>query len=194
MAPKVLTSGRKILPKVGKFCVKNHLPIGLVLVIILGSLWPKPGVYLGKAKMQYVCVVIIFFCSGLKLKTDDIKEALKSVKAVVWGFFSILFLTVVIGIEMTKAISGQFDDPVPAMDFANETRITCGSAGNETFQNKPFGPQDFNVGAQVFFAMPCTISSGIVLVRLHDCAAGRVFFELSHKLKILTKTILILVT
>ena len=78
---------------------KHFLPIGLAVALLLGLTLPAPGAALaqlkvaGRGAVSFVCVTFIFIVSGLTLKTDDIKKALRAWKATAFGFVSILFLT-----------------------------------------------------------------------------------------------------
>ena len=79
------------------FCRKHFLPIGLVTVALLGFGFPAPGLYMAGLPTQYVAVTIIFLCSGLMLRTDEVHAALSAWSATLWGCVSILFITPVIG-------------------------------------------------------------------------------------------------
>ena len=72
---------------------KNFLPICLVFFMVFGIVLPEPGVFFSELPTQYVCVVGLFLHSGLKLKTGEVKDALKSYKALLWGIISILLIT-----------------------------------------------------------------------------------------------------
>ena len=73
------------------------LPVGLVVAAIVGLAWPEPGRALGRLPTQYVAVSVIFVCSGLLLRTDEIRAALSAWTATAWGSLSILFVTPAIG-------------------------------------------------------------------------------------------------
>lgn len=79
------------------FVKRQFLPIGLVVCAILGLVLPAPGQYMAKLPTQHVAVSIIFVCSGLVLRTEEIRAALTAWPATAWGAFSILLLTPVIG-------------------------------------------------------------------------------------------------
>jgi len=69
------------------------------------------------------------------LQTAALRKAITAVAGISYGLFSILFLTVVVGVKLTQQI-----------DF--------GVPGGE-----------FQAGLVVFFSMPTTINSGIVLTQ-----------------------------
>lgn len=50
-----------------------------------------------------ICIVIIFFISGLKLKTDEIKQTLSAWREAGFGFASILLLTPLIAFAVVRA-------------------------------------------------------------------------------------------
>ena len=80
-----------------KFLQKQFLPVGLVTVALIGLLLPGPGIYMAALPTQYIAVSIIFFISGLLLRTDEILAAVSAWPATLWGCVSILLLTPVIG-------------------------------------------------------------------------------------------------
>ena len=107
--------------KVHEFCVKHILPISLVVGVVVAILFPAPGVAVGatlprgancsdvgvtcRSPVAYTCITIIFFCSGLKLSTDEVKRALTEWKGALWGIVSILFLTVLVAVKLTQLIT-----------------------------------------------------------------------------------------
>ena len=136
---------------------KNLLPISLVLFVVLGITVPQPGVFFSKLPTQYVCVVGIFLHSGLKLKTGEVKDALKSVKALLWGIICILLITPIIGGRLTGLL--------PFQPYTNHsTNGTSSSLGDHSEGSAILGPALFQIGIQIYFIVPCTISSGIIMV------------------------------
>lgn len=83
--------------RLAAFAKKHFLPIGLVSVALVGLSFPRPGIYMAGLPTQYLAVSIIFICSGMLLRTSEIRSALTAWKATAWGGFSILFLTPLIG-------------------------------------------------------------------------------------------------
>ena len=130
------------------------LPIGLLTFVVFGALVPQPGVAISHQATSYLCVIGIFFYSGLFLKTDEMKAAIKGYRASIWGVVSILFITSLIGSQLTNLL--KFDEP---SIFHNSTR--------EGGPDKAlFGSSEFKTGFQLFFIVPCTISSGVLMVSL----------------------------
>lgn len=122
-----------------KFCIKNVLPLGFFLALVVALAWPAPGKAVGEPKVegyrvvQTINVVVIFIISGLTLKTDDIKEALSKEGRVgyIYGVVSILFITGCVGFA-----AGEI----------------------------PFDVKEFSFGLAVFCVVPTTLSSGVTLV------------------------------
>ncbi|MDE2812779.1 MAG: bile acid:sodium symporter, partial [Gemmatimonadota bacterium] len=79
------------------FLLRQFLPVGLLVVAVVGFFFPRPGLYMAELPTQYVAVGLIFFLSGLMLKTDEVHAALAAWKATSWGCVSILFATPFIG-------------------------------------------------------------------------------------------------
>ncbi|MFH1571390.1 MAG: bile acid:sodium symporter [Gemmatimonadota bacterium] len=80
------------------FLRRQLLPVGLVTVAAIGLLWPEPGRFMGRLPTQYIAVSTIFICSGLLLRTADVRAALTAWPATLWGCLAILFITPVIGV------------------------------------------------------------------------------------------------
>lgn len=77
--------------------VKWHLPLMLVTVVVLGYLVPEPGIEAGKTPLTTICIIVIFAISGVRLKTDEVKRALKSPFPFAYGVVAILFVTPLLG-------------------------------------------------------------------------------------------------
>ncbi|GBG34764.1 Sodium/bile acid cotransporter 7 [Hondaea fermentalgiana] len=94
--------------KTKAWLIKWHLPLLLIFFIIIGYFRPIPGSKANDLDLGGACftsslcvwdsigallVTGIFVISGLKLKTEAIKKALKVWPAGLYGFISILFVT-----------------------------------------------------------------------------------------------------
>lgn len=140
------------LSKFASFLNAYLLPIGLLAFVVFGALVPEPGVAISHQATSFICVIGIFFYSGLFLRTEEMKAAIKAYRASIWGMISILFITSLIGSQLTNLLT--FDE---ASIFQNATR--------EGGRNKAlFGSSEFKTGFQLFFIVPCTISSGVLMV------------------------------
>eukprot|EP00794_Sanderia_malayensis_P018973 gene18973-20880_t len=127
------------------------LPLGLLTFVVFGALVPQPGVAISHQATSYVCVIGIFFYSGLFLKTEEMKAALKGYRATIWGIVSILFVTSLVGTKLT--------DLVKFEEISTKHNSTAEGGKSELF-----GPREFKTGFQLFFVVPCTISSGVLMV------------------------------
>ncbi|CAH3154187.1 unnamed protein product [Pocillopora meandrina] len=159
-SPSETTQKRtSLLERVRTTIFQNLLPISLVVFVILGILVPQPGVFFSKLPTNYVCVIGIFLHSGLKLKTEEVKDALKSFKAMIWGVVCILFITPVIGGHLTALL------PYTETSDQSGKISTNSSLSNEEHAegSSILGPALFQVGMQIYFIAPCSISSGIML-------------------------------
>lgn len=162
-SPAETTEQREPLWRKAKAVVlKNFLPISLIFFLIFGILVPEPGVFFSELPTQYVCVVGIFFHSGLKLKTGELKEAFKSVKALIWGIVCILLITPIIGGQLTGLLPYA---SVTKDHGDNSTNSTSSPDGNNFGGSSVLGPALFQTGMQVYFIVPCTIAGGVILVR-----------------------------
>jgi len=159
-SPAETTEQREPLWRRAKAVVlKNFLPISLIFFLIFGILVPEPGVFFSELPTQYVCVVGIFFHSGLKLKTGELKEAFKSIKALIWGIVCILLITPIIGGQLT----GLLPYSVTKHHGGNSTNNTSSPDGNNFEGSSILGPALFQTGMQVYFIVPCTIAGGVIL-------------------------------
>lgn len=161
---------------------KNFLPICLVFFMVLGIVLPEPGVFFSELPTQYVCVVGLFLHSGLKLKTGEVKDALKSFKALLWGIISILLITPLIGGHLTGLLPFKSSE-----DEGNGGHVDGNSSLNMTpviahdySSSSVLGPQLFRIGIQIYFIVPCTISAGVILVSLLVCLQSIRVWQMSE--------------
>ena len=153
---------------------KHFLPICLIFSLVFGIVVPQPGVFFSELPTQYVCVVGLFLHSGLKLKTGEVKDALKSFKALIWGIVCILFITPIIGGQLTgllpfqKNVAGESAKENGAYINGNHSsnNVTPSPVGDHLEGSSILGPALFQIGIQIYFIVPCTISAGVILVSL----------------------------
>lgn len=87
------------------FLQRQLLPIGLLTVAAIGMLFPEPGRILNSSPLpKYAAVSLIFICSGLLLRTDEIYAALSAWKASLFGTVSILLITPLIGVFLALRV------------------------------------------------------------------------------------------
>ncbi|KAL5262671.1 hypothetical protein ACHWQZ_G008165 [Mnemiopsis leidyi] len=121
------------------------LPASQVIAIGHPFLHHQPGAYLSQFSIiGYILIGIIFLVLGLKLKTDEIKDALRSSHVFVVALISSLFVTG----SIVAAITEKLDyDPIGSVE-----------------KNAVLGPYEFRIGLLLYYSVPCTITAGIVLV------------------------------
>lgn len=121
------------------------LPASQVIAIGHPFIHHQPGAYLSQfPTLGYVLIGIIFLVLGLKLKTDEIKDALRSIHVFVIAIISSLFITGCIVAAITKEL--------PFDPLGQEVKVSM------------FGPYEFRIGLLLYYSVPCTITAGIVLV------------------------------
>jgi len=146
--------------KIGRFVLNNYLPLSLIFFVVLGALLPQLGHALDHKATRYICVIYIFMYCGLYLRTGEIKEALLAYKAVIWGIISILGITCIVGGQLTALLISR--DPYNGGSYNTSSNS---SIHNETESHHDLlGPIEFRYGLQIYVIMPCTISSGVVMV------------------------------
>ena len=126
-------------------------------MLIIGSQWPSSGTFLKKIYFPFITITLCFLLCGLRTKTDELKIAFKSYKAIVWGILTILLAVPITGTQITKTIqfATRMDD--------NMTTSESTVMGNVT----AIGPTEFAFALQVFFVVPASMSAGAVLVRFY---------------------------
>jgi hypothetical protein len=127
---------------------------GMILIIVIGVYWTSSGLFLAKLQVRFICVVLIFVIFGLQLTTDEIYSALKAYKAIIWSILAILFVTPALGIQITKTIH--------FATLSDENITTEHSLVKANMS--AIGPTEFALGLEVFFAVPSSFSTGVILV------------------------------
>lgn len=75
------------------FFLRHHLALGIFLGVVIGAVWPEPGQSLSHLPLTSIAIFIIFLVQGLRLETEEAKDALKSWRASLYGFLYILALS-----------------------------------------------------------------------------------------------------
>ncbi|KAL4859479.1 putative sodium/metabolite cotransporter BASS4 [Chlorella vulgaris] len=98
---------KKVWARISKFIVTNFLPLSFLVAIIWALAWPAPGkacieVTIGGDihVIQGINIILVFFISGLVLKTDDLAAAMKHKLGLAFGLISILFVTPCLGFAL----------------------------------------------------------------------------------------------
>ena len=87
-----------------RFLRENYLPLGLVLGMTLGFLFPAPGLRAADLGVTSLATAGIFLISGLSLKREEATRALKSWKEVAFGLLSILVITPLLAAPLAASI------------------------------------------------------------------------------------------
>ena len=102
------SGGKAFGKKLFAFLKSQLLPIGLLVGLVLSVTVPFLGAFLDRGGIfTYVCIVLIFVISGLKLETAEWTDAMKSYKAIIFSLASILFITPIVGSSLTNIVSLQ---------------------------------------------------------------------------------------
>lgn len=126
------------------------LPASQLIAIGHPFIHSSPGAYLAQKRFSiigYFLIGIIFLVLGLKLKTDDIKEAVKS--------SHVFFIAIISGLFISGSIVAGITSGIPFDAYANGTVVEKISM---------FGPFEFKIGCLLYYSVPCSITAGIVLV------------------------------
>ena len=143
------------------FISKHFLPIGTLLIIPLGIIFPSPAVYLqGKLPVVKICIVTLFFVIGMKFRLTEIHSALRCYKETALGLIVVLFVTPVVGTKLMMLPNFQ---KVQWSDLHAEN-IT--SNNSWSIELPDFGPEEFRIGLQIFCVSPCASAFPTVVVSL----------------------------
>eukprot|EP01060_Flectonema_neradi_P020319 TRINITY_DN27858_c0_g1_i1.p1 TRINITY_DN27858_c0_g1~~TRINITY_DN27858_c0_g1_i1.p1 ORF type:complete len:433 (+),score=81.05 TRINITY_DN27858_c0_g1_i1:39-1337(+) len=92
--------------KIKEKLIAQHLLVFLAIAFIIGLAWPDPGEELSKGKVE-ICgkmrvmpsinVILIFFISGMRLKTDEVLQAIKEPMPLLTAMILILVITPCVG-------------------------------------------------------------------------------------------------
>ena len=115
---KMANRASEYAQKAIQFADAQCMPIGLIVGLIFGLLVPVVGTTIGQeGVMSYICVVVIFFISGLKLNTQEAKAAMGSHKSILYGITSIMVITSLLGSFLTTFV------PLEPAEFKNGITI-----------------------------------------------------------------------
>lgn len=131
---------------------------GMILTIIIGIQWTSTGLFLGKLQMHHVCTGLLFLTFGLQQTSETIYTGLKSYKAIIWSILAILFIIPSLGIQTTKTIhfATLSDENISTLHSHVQANVSA------------IGPTEFAMGLEVFFGVPASFASGIILVRTEE--------------------------
>ncbi len=99
------SSSKVLANTASKFAKAQCLPLGLLFGLIMSISIPVIGAYIDQGGyMTYICIILVFLISGLKLQTAEWADAIKSYKAISFSLLSILVLTPFIGSYLTSLV------------------------------------------------------------------------------------------
>ncbi|KIZ06026.1 hypothetical protein MNEG_1933 [Monoraphidium neglectum] len=92
---------KRVLGLLSGFVVTNYLVVAFVVAFTIAMAWPLPGAkvlepqVVGVHIITFINICIVFFISGLTLRTDELKTALtrRNALGTTWGFISIVGVT-----------------------------------------------------------------------------------------------------
>ena len=91
--------GTLLLSPVVTFINENYILFALSIAVVFSLTWPLAGqrvasLHVGKLEIiQLACYVIVFFISGLTLKTEELQSIWESRFLVLYGITTINFIT-----------------------------------------------------------------------------------------------------
>jgi predicted Na+-dependent transporter len=145
----------KLLP----FLFKQFMTIGILIALFVGFVAPQLGDWVGSFEgSSYICIIMIFLHSGLKLKTAAMKDAIKEYKGFIWGLISIVLITTLIGTKLTQQL--------PFCESVANDKRESGNGTSGTCEGSILGPREFLIGLELYYISPCAVAAGIVLVSL----------------------------
>ena len=101
----------KHITSVKKFCLEYFLPLAFVVAITFALVFPLPGRIVGSWHVSDIRIVqavnnfVVFLISGLTLRTEHLKSALKHWQGIAYGLVAILALTPCLGFAFKVSIS-----------------------------------------------------------------------------------------
>ena len=139
------------------FLFKQFMTIGILTAIFVGFVFPKLGSWVGSFEgSTYICIIMVFLHSGLKLKTAAMKDAVAEYKGFIWGLISIVLISALIGTKLTQLLP--FDESVT--NYKHDDRNTTLSKHGGSI----VGPREFLLGLELYYISPCAVATGIVFV------------------------------
>ena len=146
-----------ILTRLKNFYMKNFLPMGILFGVIIGILLPQPAVYVSKRiPVTKICIIVVFFTVGLRLRLVEAKSAVKAYKDVLVGVVLVLFVGPIVGTNVLNQ--------VPYFGSLIGEQALKNSSNNITAETSVLGPEEFRLGLQIYSMCPSAPASSLVLV------------------------------
>ena len=151
------------LTKLRNFALRQFLPIGTIFSIILGIFVPQPAAYLNeRIPMSKICVITIFFSTGLRLRLQETKSAVKSYKEIVVGLALGLFAAPVFGTSILNQVH-KFGPLIANASELNWKNVSANFSSG-AIDLPILGPREFRFGLQIICMSPCAPATTLILV------------------------------
>lgn len=158
--------------KIRSFIMRQFLPIGILFSIPVGIFFPQPAVCLKqRIPVVKICVIVVYFSIGLRLRFQEAKSAMKCYKEVLVGLIWILFVGPVSGngvlntIKQFGPLIGNFGDLV----LRNASNSTEKTYANITVVEMPvLGPEEFRLALQIFCMCRPGMATSLIMVSQLD--------------------------
>ena len=153
------------LTKFKNFVIKQILPIGTIFSITFGLFLPQPAVYLSeRIPVSQICVMVLFFCLGLRLRLDEAKCAIKCYKEIVFGVIFILFVCPIIGTNILTQVH-QFG-PLIGSTAGQDLLKNDSNSSSQDIKLPIFGPEEFRLALQIYIMCPSAVATTLIMVGL----------------------------
>ena len=140
------------------FCLRNFLPIGIIFSVIIGIFLPQPAVFLSeKIPVVQICIIVLFFTIGIRLRLVEAKSAVKSYKEIAVGSFLILFVGPVIAATVLNTVP-QFGT------FIHDSHNWKNSSNFSSEEIPILGPEEFRLALQIYLMCPNAPAATLILV------------------------------
>jgi amino acid transporter len=127
--------------------------------MIIGIFLPQPAVFLSeRMPVVMICIIILFFTIGIRLRLVEAKSAVKSYKEIAVASFLILFVGPVIGATVLNTVP-QFGS------FLHDSHNSKNSSNFSSEEIPILGPQEFRLALQIYLMCPNAPAATLILVR-----------------------------
>ncbi|CAB4017665.1 Hypothetical predicted protein [Paramuricea clavata] len=140
------------------FCLRNMLSIGTIFSVIIGIFLPQPAVYLSqRMPVANICIIVLFFTIGLRLRLVEAKSAVKFYKEVIVGLLLVLFVGPVFATNVLNQ--------VPYFgSFIGDEQNLRNSSKNSSEEMAILGPEEFRLALQIYYMCPSAPATSLILV------------------------------
>ena len=146
-----------ILTRLKNFYMKNFLQMGILFAVIIGIFLPQPAVYISKRiPVTKICIIVVFFTVGLRLRLVEAKSAVKAYKDVLVGVVLVLFVGPIVGTNVLNQ--------VPYFGSLIDEQALKNSSNNTTAETSVLGPEEFRLGLQIYSMCPSPPATSLILV------------------------------